>query len=87
MDDDKSLSHTTWTCKHHVGSIPTPRRKAPYQELRPTLALQKGIERDRGAVWSGALAGGRGRRFEDGRGRAGRREEPRQALPGQQFQA
>ena len=48
MDENESLSHTTWTCKYHVVFIPKCRRKALYQELRRhlgevfrKLALQK----------------------------------------------
>src|SRR5215831_617228 len=48
MDENESLSHTTWTCKYHVVFIPKCRRKTLYQELRRhlgevfrRLALQK----------------------------------------------
>jgi putative transposase len=48
MDEFESLSHTKWTCKHHVVFIPKGRRKALYGTLRPhlgevfrTLAQQK----------------------------------------------
>ena len=37
MDDYESLSHTTWTRKHHVVFIPKCRRNALYQELRRHL--------------------------------------------------
>jgi len=37
MDEDESLSHTTWTCKYHVVFIPKCSRKRLYLDLRRRL--------------------------------------------------
>jgi len=37
MDEQGSLSHTTWECKYHVIFIPKFGRKALYEQLRKDL--------------------------------------------------
>ena len=37
MSDYRSLSHTKWECKYHVGFIPKCRKKVLYGELRKHL--------------------------------------------------
>jgi putative transposase len=37
MDENETLSHTTWDCKYHVVFIPKCRRRTLYQELRRHL--------------------------------------------------
>ena len=51
MDDDLSLSHTRWNCKHHIVFIPKYRRKEIYGKLRSDigqiirqLCSYKGVE-------------------------------------------
>lgn len=48
MNNNNSLSHTTWNCKYHIVFAPKYRRKVAYGKLREDIRnqLQEGLEYD-----------------------------------------
>ncbi|MBS5365916.1 MAG: transposase [Butyribacter sp.] len=48
MNNNNSLSHTTWNCKYHIVFAPKYRRKVAYGKLREDIRnqLQEDLEYD-----------------------------------------
>ena len=48
MNNNNSLSHTTWNCKYHIDFAPKYRRKVAYGKLREDIRnqLQEDLEYD-----------------------------------------
>jgi hypothetical protein len=44
MEQNQSLSHSKWECKHHAVSIPKCRRRTLYAQLRRHLGDDDGLE-------------------------------------------